>query len=144
MSVPSLPAEALPTDFDMQQCPYDPAHKVQNGTRLQSHLKKCRKDKLADTRSPYHAKALKLRICPYSTLHHIHKDVFEDHKRNCEKKLVSAYDAAPDEVPAWKRRPAKVEVTDTADEDWEAVADVEVTYNPKQKIEAAAHREDAI
>ena len=65
------------------------------------------------------------------------------HKRNCDKKLVSDY-AVPDEVPAWKQqklklqqlRPAKLEAT--ADEDWEAEADVEVTYNPKEKIDAAA------
>ena len=63
--------------------------------------------------------------------------------RNCDKKLVSDY-AVPDEVPAWKQqklklqqlRPAKLEAT--ADEDWEAEADVEVTYNPKEKIDAAA------
>ena len=126
-----------PTQFDMRQCPYDPAHTVQNGTRLQSHLKKCRQAKLADTRSPYHARALKMWICPYSTLHHIHKDVFEEHKRNCDMKLVSDY-AVPDEVPAWKLRRAKVTEADTADEDWEAEADVEVTYNPKEKIDAAA------
>ena len=133
MSVPTPPI-----DLDMRQCPYDPAHMVKNGVRFQKHLKKCRKDKLADTRSPYHANAVKLKICPYSTFHHIHEDVFEEHKRNCDKKLVSAYNTAPDEVPAWKWRPAKVEVTDTAEEDWEAEADVEVTYNPEQKIQRGA------
>ena len=129
-----------PSHFDMKQCPYDPAHIIEKGTRLQSHLKKCRRDKMNDTKSPYHQNALRIKICPFSVLHHIHEDKMEEHKKTCDKKPRLDYvsqDLANAEVPAWRKN----DMDNThrySDEDWDAEGPVEHSYDPTLKIKSGA------
>ena len=56
------------------QCPYVPSHRVSEGTRFQTHLKRCRKDLLQNKTSPWHEKAKNMAICSFNSTHHVPKD----------------------------------------------------------------------
>ena len=53
---------------ELMQCPYVPTHMIRPGTRWQRHLPKCRTEQLKQTTSPFHERALDMKVCKYGTL----------------------------------------------------------------------------
>ena len=53
---------------ELIQCPYVPTHMIRPGTRWQRHLPKCRTEQLKQTTSPFHERALDMKVCKYGTL----------------------------------------------------------------------------
>ena len=78
------PSGKVGADFDpnendmnkeLERCPYVETHWIRKGTRMQRHLPKCRKEQLKQTTSPFHERALDMKVCRYGTSITLWKDV---------------------------------------------------------------------
>ena len=121
-------------------CPYIPSHQLRIGTRLQTHLMKCRTNTLKDTTSPFHKNATEIEICDLDHTHHVHKSKMAKHLQQCPaatKPLKQKYTMQEEEpMPYWKKAMPLVHVAadnvGDDDEDWDNAGPV--TYDPKLKI----------
>ena len=108
-------------------CPYNPSHQITRKI-IQKHLVKCRRNH-PDT---------DLVICSFNSTHHIPGKIIKKHEAECpDRKLFEQIMFIPENQ---MRAPTPVTSRPTCgsdDEDWEAEANVKVSYNP---AEAAAKK----
>ena len=108
-------------------CPYNPSHQITQKI-IQKHLVKCRRNH-PDT---------DLVICSFNSTHHIPGKIIKKHEEECpDRKLFEQIMYIPENQ---MRAPTPVTSRPTCgsdDEDWEAEANVKVSYDP---AEAAARK----
>jgi len=99
---------------DLIQCPYVPTHMIRQGTRFQRHLPKCRTEQLKQTTSPFHERALDMKVCKFDQSHHLPSREMPEHEKNCDaREIVERLTVLTTEEPAWKKRIPKINAGST-------------------------------